>query len=288
METSWHAGSLLALCVLCAAGTVRAQPVCPEDVIPGPVETTPASGAFGVTVDAYVRVLYTPAYFAADGPSNGTETILVTDPDGLEVPGIVQRVGDAALFFVPDGLLDPSTQYDVIATGAFGELVASFTTGTSLDEQAPSIGPITRVAVDPVEPSCSAPSGGHRVGVTFVPATDDGALGSLEYSLYLTRGEGVSAPVRVARLRHFAASEITAAFVLDDAQAGSMVCVALRVEDGVGRVSEGGGVCFDPLTGAFFAPLCSVSVAGAPSGRAAALLPAVAALALFLRRRRRA
>ncbi|MBC7173031.1 MAG: hypothetical protein H5U40_11405 [Polyangiaceae bacterium] len=97
----------------------------------------------------------------------------------------------------------------------------------------------------------------------------------------------MSAPVRVARQRHFAGSEITAAFVLSEDQAADIVCVALRVEDGVGRVSEGTGICFDPVTGAFFAPLCSVSAVGSRSAPLFALLPGFAAVVLMLRRRRR-
>jgi hypothetical protein len=276
------------VCVLCAAPPVRAQSACPSPPTPGPIETTPASGAGGVTLDARVRVLFTPGYFADGGPSNGTETITLTDGDGFEVDGAVRRVGDAALFFVPDAPLDPSTQYDVVATGSSSQLMASFVTGATFDDAPPSIGPITRIAVDPVEPSCTAPTGGYRIGVSFDPATDDGALGSLEYGLYVTRGPGVSAPMRVARQRHFAASELTTAFVLGEDGADSIICVSLRVEDGVGRSSEGGGVCFDPITGAFFAPLCTTATAGSSGAPSFAFLPAAAGLLLCLRRRQRA
>ncbi len=287
MEPSRTGGALLALCVACVASSARAQTDCPVPPAPGPIETTPASGAGGVTRDAWVRVLYTPGYFGPTGPGTGGETITVTDPDGVPVAGDLQVVGDEALFFVPIDLLEPGTRYDVVATGVARELVASFTTGANVDTAPPSIGPITRVSVEPVGPSCTAPSGGHRVGVSFDPATDDGALGSIEYGLYLTRGEGVAGPVRVARQRHFAGSEITAAFVLDDDQAETIVCVSVRAEDGVGRSDEGGGVCFDPVSGAFFAPLCSATTASRTPPGAFALAPILAAAAVAIRRRRR-
>jgi hypothetical protein len=79
-------------------------------------------------------------------------------------------------------------------------------------------------------------------------------------------------------------------FVLDEAQAESIVCVSLRVEDGAGRSADAGGACFDPVTGAYFQPLCSVGApgAGASSRPGRFAFPfALAALALVVRRLRR-
>jgi hypothetical protein len=234
-------------------------------------------------------VLYTDSYFAPGGPSTGTESLRLFDADDVEVPGVTRRVGDSALFFFPSDPFEPFATYTAVATGGFADLEFTFTTGSALDTEPPSPGAITRVSIDHVGSSCSAPSGGYRVSVSFTAATDDGALGSMEYLLYLTRGPGVAAPARVARLRHFATSdELTMGFVLGEAQSDSIVCVSLRVEDGEGRASSAGGACFDPVTGAFFQPLCSVGAPGAGSPRPLALLPfALSVLVLGVRRLRR-
>jgi MYXO-CTERM domain-containing protein len=284
-------GAFAALCVLSTPIAVAAQTDCPPTPTPGPVESTPSAGAQAVELNARIRVLYSPGYFAPDGPRSGMETIELYDADGFALPGAVRQVGGEALFFFPGAPLEPFTTYSAVATGAFADLSFTFTTGSTIDSGPPLPGRFTRVSVDEVGASCSAPSGGYRVSASFTPADDDGALGSMEYQLFLTRGPGVTAPVRVARLRHFAAGdELTMGFVLDEAQADSIVCVALRVEDGLGQSSDAGGACFDPVTGAYFEPLCSISAAGArprslPSFPTGAL--GLAALVLVTRRRRR-
>ena len=280
--------AVAALVGLCWTSSARAEP-CPEPTRPQPVESTPASGAGGVTLDAPVRVLYSPGYFGEAGWARGDETITLFDAADVPVPGVVRQVGDAALFFVPDDLLEPSTRYRAVATGVFSDLELSFTTGTALDEEAPVAPMIHEVRSTPVGASCGSPEG-YRVSVAFRSATDDGALGSLEYQLFVTRGEGFEAPERVARQRNFATSGgIAMGFVLPKERAGGDVCVALRVEDGVGRSDVSPVVCFDPVTSVRFASLCGVSAVGAGGERTPwALALTALGLILFARRRHRA
>lgn len=198
------------LVALFATSSARAQLDCPSPGF-GPLEVTPADGAPLVTRDAYVLVRYSDGYFAEDGEVP-VETIFLETDLGVDVPGEVQRVGDAQLFFVPDAPLAPSTNYFGIATGPDGDFEFGFRTGTTFDEAAPQIveGNDDRsfeVRTGRIEPSCEAPDGGIRVGLSVTRASDDGPAGSVEYHLYLTRAPELTAPRLVARARNFTSAE---------------------------------------------------------------------------------
>jgi len=257
----------------------------PDEV--GALEVTPASGANGVLLDAYVQVLYTPGYLAAVDPSR---TIEVTTEDGDPVAGEAQVVGDR-LFFVPDALLDPDTTYRGLAFGFDYDFEFEFATTRrdgAVDSGPPTLGSrISDITSSRVSTTCEAPSGGYRVDVSFPPADDDGSPGSIEYLLYLTRGPTLDAPELRARARNFATSDmgrIPMAFVLTPEEAVSPVCVVVHAVDGAGNVDDDMEPrCFEPVQGNFFEALCSA----APGRESSPPFVAVALLGLVLWRRRR-
>ena len=278
------------LVALFATSSARAQLDCPSPGF-GPLEVTPADGAPLVSRDAFVLVRYSDGYFAEDGEVP-VETIFLETDLGVDVPGEVQRVGDAQLFFVPDAPLAPSTNYFGIATGPDGDFEFGFRTGTTFDEAAPQIveGNDDRsfeVRTGRIEPSCEAPDGGIRVGLSVTRASDDGPAGSVEYHLYLTRAPELTAPRLVARARNFTSAEtMTLAFVLPNTESGTSVCVSLVVTDGVGHDTRWDEpVCFDPTDESTFLGLCTQSVAPPARGVVpSALVGFVVCLALLVRR----
>ncbi|MDH5493882.1 MAG: hypothetical protein OEY14_18170, partial [Myxococcales bacterium] len=252
------AWGLLGLASLLCVGRVEAQlPVC-EDPFAGPcADFLPASGARGVTLDAFTRVLYTPGFFdlyTGDPAELFTLSELLS---GASVPGRVSVVADA-LFFVPDPPLRPGLDYRAEARdrGGIGPaetLSFEFRTGSRFDVEPPSLGGITDVRSTP------APGGGYRIDVEFEAATDDGSLGSLEYLLYQSRGLDLDAPRLRDRLRHFSAGSVVMSFVLPEEEAMGPICVVVHAVDGVGKIDDdGAAVCLQPREGSFFAPLCAL------------------------------
>lgn len=238
-----------------------AAPECPAPPEPGVESVLPADGAQGVTTDAWIRVRYTEGYFVAGQPV--TETVALRDPMGNAVAGRVQVVGDRDLFFTADAPFHPATKYTGATSGSI-PFTFAFTTGASTDLQAPRLAdppgdPEFRVTSTPVDPSCEAPDGGRRIGVTFTSAADDGPTASLEYSLYVSRGTGIEAPVLVDSVRSYGATT-TMAFVLAPQQLEGQVCLDLTVADGVGKTDRWSApYCFDPITGTAFYGLCSLA-----------------------------
>jgi hypothetical protein len=285
-------GCSLGILLVTAPGTASAQDdagVCEEPAGRGPLFVTPTAGGRGVTLDAQIRVRYSPGYFVdpvigAD-PATSISLVECPDdafdcPDGFAVAGTAQAIGDV-LVFTPETRLLPRTWYQGVANGDFN-LQFRFETGTTLDLAPPEMGRIVDVRSQRVEPSCEAPDGGYRIDVVFDPATDDGARGDIEYLLYLTRGPEVEAPELRDRLRNFATPpRITMAFVLEAREAVSPICVTVYAVDGVGNIDDDTEPhCFDPIQGNFFEPLCScTSVPRDPPASALALLLPVALLA---------
>jgi hypothetical protein len=253
---SWLSALVLAAVALAlGAAPVRAQ--CEEPAW-GPLEVTPAVGAPGVTTDAWVMVRYREGYFGPEGPGEDPTTLVTLSRcgscgDSCDAPepvsGHVEVLGDD-LFFVPDAPLDPRSQYEGEARGLESGLTMRFCTGSAADAAPPSFGSQSVTwSSEEVGPSCELPDGGFRVGIFTQSAADDGPGGSLEYLLFLTRADGLEAPVLVDRVRNFAAGEITLRLFLDGEQAASPVCVRLSVVDGVGNVTMSDDeVCFDPVS----------------------------------------
>jgi hypothetical protein len=254
-----HGGLGLAavLCGLAVLPAMHAEAQCEEPAW-GPMEVTPAVGAPGVTTDAWVMVRYRDGYFGPEGPGEDPSTLVTLNACGscgascdapVPVSGSVQVFGDD-LFFVPDGPLDPRTQYEGEARGLESGLTMRFCTGSAADAAPPSFGSQSVTwSSEEVGPSCELPDGGFRVGIFTQSAADDGPGGSLEYLLFLTRADGLEAPMLVDRVRNFAAGEITLRLFLDGEQAASPVCVRLAVVDGVGNVTMSEDeVCFDPVS----------------------------------------
>ena len=281
----------LASCLPLVSGAAYAQ--LPDDCTPppspGPIEVTPASGAGGVTRDARVSLRYTQDFFA--GFSGDPAALISVWATGTLEPvaGRVAVAGDV-LFFLPDGLLAPSTSYAGRATGGIADFEFEFRTGTNLDVAAPVVGAIQSVSTQSLDPGCGVPDGGYRVDVAMERALEDGPDGSLEYLLYHTRGPGIDAPVLRTRRRGVITSDLfTMAFVLPNSEAVTPICVVVQVVDGVGKRDDSMEPrCFDPVEGNFFEPACSVSASGrARSGRAPVALLALVGLAWFWRGRHR-
>ena len=295
------------LAVLLSAGAASAQDAgvvtCDDPPLQRPEETFPADRAPSVSIDAPLRVRYTPGYFGPGGPGGDPTTLLEVrrcpgsgcdffscDGSGEFVPGLVQILGDELVFF-PDETWTPATTYSGTARGRDGDRTFSFCSGSSSDDLPPVLGEIDEVRSDGIEPRCDAPDGGYRVGVFFSPATDSGPPGSIEYLLFQTRGEGVNSPILRDRVRNYAGEQITMAFVLPPEEASSPICVRVAAVDGVGNLDfsdlrDGEEECVDPVQGNFFYGLCSASTPGARTGFGAALaVMALITLMLVVRRR---
>ena len=267
---------------------------CDEPPFRGPLEVTPASGAGGVTVDAYVKVLYGAGTLGPELDPEGLIDLRLCGEVGVfecetmgeRVPGRAQIVGDRWVFFVPDGELLPSSQYAGIARGAEADLSFTFRTGSTRDARAPLLGNIAAPSTARTDLPCDG-GRGFRVDVRFDAATDDGPAGSIEYLLYLTRGATVEAPELRTRVRSLATSEVTMAFLLSDAEAVAPVCFVVHAVDGLGNVdSDGEPVCFEPVQGTYF-EACSVSAPGATRGAVGPGLLGLGLVGLALGARRR-
>lgn len=267
---------------------------CDETPRREPVEVTPAVGAQGVTLDAPLRVRYSPGFFEPGGPGVDPPSLLrvercatgLCDPlaclgGGEFVPGRVQVVGDELAFF-PDAPWLVNATYGGIARGIDSDLQFSFCSGTSNDVSAPRIGPLREVRSTAVGPRCEAREGGFRIDVFFSPAEDvGGPPGSIEYLLYQTRGASITEPVLRARARNFAGTDTVMAFVLPQDEAQTPICVRVAAVDGVGNVvvaAESAQDCVDPVQGTYFYGLCSASPRRAPAPWLGAVLFALAAL----------
>lgn len=268
-----------------AAAQDAGMPDCTPPTDRGPREVLPASGARSVPIDAYVEVRFTPGYFDIGGidPLRAFELY-----DGtVQVEGDIQVVGDS-LFFVPTEPLRPSAMYTGTATGIDTVLDFDFRTGAGRDTEPPVGVNVEPPSTASVPVSCSAPEGGYRVDVRFMPSSDDGSPGSIEYLLYLTRANGLGAPELRARVRNFfsdpSAGTVTMAFVLTPDEAVSPACFEVHTVDGVGNVTRSEPTCFEPVQGNFFAPICSAGPRGADTNAAPFALPLL--FALFARRRR--
>ncbi len=276
------------------APMAAAQDMCDPPLFVGPEEFTPASEARNVTLGAPIKVRYTAAYFRGVDPVEATALLSASEGDtGAPVSGRVDLFGEDALVLVPDVPFRPMTRYRAVAGARGGDTPRTFEfrTGSDFDRIPPTLGGIGAVSSTEVPTSCDAPDGGYRIAVSFAPATDpDGPAGDIEYLVYLTRGANVDAPRLVARARNFPTDEIVTAFVLAPDDAVEPVCISVVAVDGVGRVdSDAPASCFEPITGNYFAPICSAAAPGARTPASwLAVLALAGALALGARRRRRA
>lgn len=288
-------------------GAVVAQDAGVEDCdrlpLMRPEETFPNDSAPGVTIDAPLRVRYTPGYFGPAGPG-GDPTTLITvsrctasgcdrsscDAGGTFVPGRVQILGDELIFIPEGGEWDAAATYSAVARGRDGDRTLAFCTGSSSDASPPVLGGLDDVTSVAIEPRCDAPDGGFRVGVFFPPATDTGPPGSIEYLLFQTRGLGVDEPILRDRVRNYPGEQITMAFILPADEASLPICVRVAAVDGVGNfdwdVPNDKG-CTDAVQGNFFYGLCSASAPrpGGGSGLSLVVLFGLTALLLIVRRR---
>lgn len=280
---------LLMGAALPATAFAQADAGCPmPERMDGPLEVFPADGASGVALNEPLRVRYSPGSLAAFEGSPATLLTITNSDTGDSISGATSVLGDT-LAFVPTTGWPANAVVVGIARGVDADLNVQFITGSSVDENAPEIGPGLTMESSEVAASCTTPDG-FRIDVTFPRASDvDGARGDIEYLLFLTRAPDLEVPVFVGRTRNFASDEITMAFVLDREMVTGNLCAAVVAVDGAGHMSSSDEVCGNPLEGAFFEPLCSTSAAGASKFSAtwAALALLVAGFA-YVRVRRRA
>ncbi|MEM6961027.1 MAG: hypothetical protein AAF550_04710 [Myxococcota bacterium] len=227
-----------------------------------PQQVIPAVGARAVTLDAVVRVEFSEDYFFVTEISPEDSLELFRNLDGVleRVSGTFDLAGGRTLFFVPDQLLFPNSDYEGTAFGSEGALNFAFRTGDQLDRSPPQVFGIDSTRSSRIGPTCEAPAGGYRIDVSFPPAVDDGPLGSIGYFIYQTRGPLLEAPVLRATLANFATPGLlSVGFVIDRLEATEPICVAIQAVDGVGNVVETESACFDPIEGNYFESLCAAS-----------------------------
>jgi len=245
----------------------------------GPVEVTPAAGASSVRLNAFVRVQYSRDYFA--GASGPTETITLA-LGGVAVSGRTELAGTDTLYFIPDVPLDPNVRYDGTASGSVFPFEFDFRTGFGTDVANPDLrNPAAddafKVTSSRVESACSA-EGSRRIGLEFTSASDDGPSSSIEYWVYLTRANGLSAPRLLARVRDYGAPVTTIGAILRPTEAESAACVSVVAVDGLERSTEWSSpACFDPQAGTGFAGLCAFG-----SRRSSSAVAAMVAAGLLL------
>jgi uncharacterized protein (TIGR03382 family) len=279
-------------CVL--AGRAAAQE-CPEPPLRGPQTVVPVSGAQAVTTDAPIVLTYSEGYFGSGGPGDDPSTLVRLEAcgdcgascalgEGVPVAGVVEVHGDR-LYFSPSGGLGPATRYVGRALGSETVLDFELCTGRSIDVEPPNLPGLRRPSSTRVGPQCGLPEGGYRLAVTFDRATDDGPPGSIEYLLYLSRGEGVEAPRVVARAFNYSASEITMGVLLTNEEVRVPICLTLAAVDGVGHATvDDTAQCFDAITRTTFAgEACAATPA---RGGTAGLTLGALSVALLARRRR--
>lgn len=280
---------------------------CEAPVAREPMEVTPADNARQVSLDAPVRVQYTPGYFGPEGPGDDPTRLIqvfrcpelgcgigcrIDDASSGEfVPGRVQVLGDN-LFFFPDADWEPNQAYAGLAKGRDSNLAFSFCTGSTTDNTPPELRGLENVTSTPASPRCDAPEGGYRIAAFFAPADDAGGPpASIEYLLFQTRGAGIEEPVLRSTIRNFATETHTMAFVLPPGQAGEPICVRVAAVDGNGNIDwsdENPEVdCVDPVQGNYFASICSVAAVGAGRAPLTGIGVAAAALLTLVIRRRR-
>ncbi|MCG8554270.1 MAG: Ig-like domain-containing protein [Proteobacteria bacterium] len=266
------------------------------------VEWIPASGAQGVTLDAHIIMRFRHSIEVSKLNANPftlleLDATTCTPKDAVRrIAGALRQLDSHTLAFTPDRSFRNSTWYwaDVVtAQGSPSTLARAqtcFKTGETLGVDPPMFPPGARpleVSTDPAA-SCGGPDGSRLVSLIFPPAVTSGSEGSLEYLVFLTNAEDLQAPVLRRRERHLAGGSVNTGFVLGPDELGSPVCVAIVAVDGMGNLSGNElRTCFDPLSGSFFAPLCSLSGPPGAGGRPpAGLLWVLPVVWLGLRSRR--
>lgn len=245
------------------------------------LETTPGEGAKLVATDARIKVRYVDQGQALSALwarfEAGDELIrlldlgmLHSDDDGAgdgratAIPGTLSRGGETGLFFEPDGLLSASHRFQVqyARPATVGMAEYRFDTGVSTDDGPPSFdfdeGAVELNTRAP-GPECDAEEGSLAVQLRFPGAHDDSDRGAVEHSAFLTRARGLAAPRLLVTARPVQET-VVLNFVLSEEESHSPVCVGLRAVDGVGNLADNQPeICFDPIQGSFFRPMCSLA-----------------------------
>lgn len=264
----------------------------------------PIAGALSVVLDPIIRVRFPgdPEDLAVlwEKYEAGEELIklaqMIDDQPDEPVRGTLQRGGDRMLFFEPDRGLATGRRYRLsVASPDTSALTVTefgkFETGYRQDEELPELvvsDDEMSLYVSDTSPECG-PEGSVNVGIDFTPATDDGDPTSIEHFVYLTRARGLEAPRLLARVGE-PYERPNLSFVLSPEEAKAPVCIRIRAVDGRLQMAENEPeICFDPVQGSFFRPLCSVAAPGHPAGgsdsQSTGLFLLLSALVWRLRRR---
>lgn len=250
----------------------------------GAIEFSPAAGARDVPVNSPVRVLYSKMFWESYAGDVNALVSLIALETMTPIAGVVERVGDEAVL-IPSAALQPGSGYraQMLDDGRSGPISFDFHVINKVDRQPPRAGSIVSLDSDAAVACDDPDQDGFRIDVKFEPGSDDGAIGSLEYHVYLVGGPKLDAPRRVSRFRRFTTGAVTSSFFLPAEQADGAICVEVHVADGLGRIDDDvTPECFDPRTGVFFDGLCS---AAGWSGSAWSTMFLIG-FALFFRRRR--
>lgn len=270
--------------------------------------TFPGDGAEAVALDAEITVRYPAgtdlsalhAALQADAARDvcgGAPVCLFRDARGEE-GGLARKpvrarwlVSDATLVLVPEALLAPMTDYYLsIARPGFdraARVEVEFATDSEPDSEPPRLADDAselRLTVEPAPPECEAEPGSVRVRLLVPRVRDDSDEGSVELLAFVTRARGSSGPELRARGRNSGGGDVLLGFVLDPEEARAPTCLVLRAVDGTGKWSEAEPeLCFDPVQGSHFEPLCALRAPGARADGAAGTL-VFSSLFLLLRR----
>lgn len=263
----------------------------------------PIDGAESVVLDPVIRARYPGDPDVLDAvwerfESGGEPLIKLIKLNGDDtadrVAGTLRRGGDRVIFFEPERGLSAGASYQLgvasPATTNLGYETFMFETGFREDEEPPELtieDDGLSLFVSESTPECG-PEGTVNVGIDFPEATDDGDPSSIEHFVYLTRARGLSAPRLVARVgRPYSEPKLN--FVLTPEEAEAPVCLRVRAMDGKLKLAENEPeICFDPVQGSFFRPLCAVTTPGRARGHSHSHFAGVfLLLSAFAWRRRR-
>lgn len=284
----WQRGAWIAAVVALWSGGAAGQTVdCARadpgicEIMPTPPPRLDECAVEAVPRNAPIKVRLTDGFLDELG-LEGVGVWVHHAETGEPVPGDLTDVGHDTVYFTPESPWEAGAQYDAVLQAGLDEMGLCFVASHDFDTEPPRLGPILSITPRSDGSADDLEEGALRIDLEFEAATDDGPLGSLEYFVYLTRGEGLSGALLLWRGRH-QADVMVAGLVLPRAYTVAPVCIAILAVDGVGHTDTVGPACFEPLQGNYFEPLCT-AVPGAPRGSPIGVGCLVLAALVFRRR----
>jgi hypothetical protein len=165
-----------------------------DPLVPFVVKVNPLDGTASVAINAAVSVLFSEPI----SPSTLNPSTFKLITSGTEVRGRVERLGLSYFRFVPDDLLLPDTEYQIIIDASVKDtagnsitssFTSTFTTQTGMDNQKPAITNLSpsngTIEVPPTDP----------IVITFSESMDPITLSG--GNCYLTDSSGANVPSTV-------------------------------------------------------------------------------------------